>query len=123
MKNKESQAKESCFLRTNRTRLVAETNRTRFPNIYGTSSMHQAQPYATYLHELIQQGALEVGVTPLSISRGRNRGRERLGKLSKVVELGFEPGYTGSGSQAVSHCTVLQEEKYKGQDCSSERVP
>lgn len=68
MKNEESQAKESCFLRTNRACLVAETNRIHFPNIYGTSSMHQAQPYATYLHELIQQGALEVGSLPFPLA-------------------------------------------------------
>lgn len=56
---------------------VPKANRTRLPNIYGTSTMCQAQSFAPYLHELIQQGAMEVGslTSPLAdVETGAERG-------------------------------------------------
>lgn len=115
MKNKESQAKESCML-------LRPTEHVSLIFTEHLVCTRHSPTQLTYMNSFNKE-PWEIAEAPPSISRCRNRGRERFGKLSNVVELGFEPGYTGSGTQAVSHCTVLQEEKYKGQDCSSERVP
>lgn len=63
-----------------------EANRTRLPNIYGTSPVCQAPSFAPYLREFVQQGAVEVGVAHLSISGRGNWGREGPGKLPKATQ-------------------------------------